>query len=65
VPPAGLEPTDAARRLTRSRRGVIVATGTGLVPAVNALVQVSRKLNWAALNKLLAAPLMARRDFAG
>ena len=35
----------------------IKATGTGLVPAVNhALVQTSRKLDWAALNKLLAVP---------
>ena len=35
----------------------IKATGTGLVPAVNsALIQTLRKLDWAALNKLLTVP---------
>lgn len=41
----------------RSIEVEITATGTGLVPAVNnALIQTSRKLDWAALNKLLTGP---------
>ena len=47
-----------ARKSNVEVRGIAVyigATGTGLVPAVNnALVQTSKKLDWAALNKLLS-----------
>jgi hypothetical protein len=49
-----------ARKSNVEIRGIAVyigATGTGLVPAVNnALVQASKKLDWAAFNKLLAVP---------
>jgi hypothetical protein len=49
-----------ARKSNVEVRGIAVyigATGTGLVPAVNnALVQTSKKLDWAAFNRLLAVP---------